>query len=696
MSRVSFTTHRYMFRNYSFTFTSEEAITEILELNISSAAAARATSSTALKMERDMAKALIQQFLWTRLIESAVEPHNRTYRDKGLWRLKSKGLCVLQDQCRHNVTLDLLQRFKDSVDSSTVEPMFLIQIERLEENDRMNCNRKYITCLFAIMIASLPLRNSTSNKDNSLAPTIQQYPNRMPSNFNPIGFSSPDYIKKVSTISNRSFVYNENSLSRQHSIRSADTALTSSTTASREGKSIPDFFPHIKILPNDLLIPVSPNQKALDSILFQQQKALLHNLSPSSNNKFKMRSVFPSEICCTWLIESCTVASNDEAESIMTEFLNLGWIKFYDEKHKNNEIVESSKSIVLKLTGTGMKIVIDVSLEQHTDFQQSQQRKESVISNLDKRCSVLSSSCFSNYTISSTSSSIHSNFEEPLITTRPTFHPLRNIIPVKSDDYFSPIHSTPHQHHIYDAGYTNYDGNNLTATTTPYTESITKLHYNSISAANYSHNYPLTPPASSGEHTKETNSIKLKAILKDTKLRGYFRNFLDINFCVENLDFWVDHTHLCRNHQNEPAVLAIMSPLKQQQLLQEAYILWDTYLCPGASRELNIDHTLREDMAEEISQMVTLITAGNGNNVMNKVIFSTQSTYESVLTLLNWFDKVNDQICKLMTTDSVPKFIRTSEYKNATRVQEGKNNSSDLVDDFPPPPQRKLKETIFL
>ncbi|KAI9354970.1 hypothetical protein BD770DRAFT_324351 [Pilaira anomala] len=505
------------------------------------------------------------------------------------------------------------------------------------------------------MIASLPLRNSTSNKDNSLAPNIQQYPNRMPSNFNPIGFSSPDYIKRVSTISNRSFVYNENSLSRQHSIRSADTGHTCSTTASREGKSIPDFFPHIKILPNDLLIPVSPNQKASESILFQQQKALLHNLSPSSNNKFKMRSVFPSEICCTWLIESCTVASNDEAESIMTEFLNLGWIKFYDEKHKNNETVESSKSMVLKLTGTGMKIVIDVSLEQHTDFQQSQQMKESVMSNLDKRCSVLSSSCFSNYTISSTSSSIPSNFEEPLITKRPTFHPLRNIIPVKSDDYFSPIHSTPHHH-----------------------------------------NYPLTPPAFSGEHTKETNSIKLKAILKDTKLRGYFRIFLDINFCVENLDFWVDYTHLCRNHQNEPAVLAMMSPLKQQQLLQEAYILWDTYLCPGASRELNIDHILREDMAEVISQMVTLITAGNGNNVMNKVIFSTHSTYESALTLLNWFDKVNDQICKLMTTDSVPKFIRTSEYKNATRDQEGKTNSDDLVDAFPPPPQRKLKETIFL
>ncbi|KAG2235260.1 hypothetical protein INT48_004727 [Thamnidium elegans] len=699
MSQINFSVHRHMFRNYVNTFSSEEAIVEIASLNISSAAAARATSSSALKIERDMAKALIQQFLWTRLIENAVEPHNRTYRDKGIWKLKEKGLCVLQYYCINTNTTELLEQFKQCVDQTTVEPMFLIYIERVGENDRMNNKRKYITSLFAIMIASLPLRNDNNSKNSSSASPLQHYPNRKPPMHNPIGFSSPNYIRKISIISDKPCPFYENSLSRHASISSADSGSTCSTSSSREGKSITDYFPHLKILPNDLLIPVSPHQKATGNILFQQQKTLLHNLNPSSSNKFRMRSVFTSALCCNWLVEFCTVASNDEAESIMTEFLNLGWITFYDEKHKYNDQVESSKSVALKLTGTGMKIVIDVSLEQYTDFQQTQQPKESVMNNLDTRYSVASSGS-SNYTASTAPSSIMSNCEEPPPISRSPLLSLRNSCQAKNNDSFTPIYNTPHQHHIYEAGYSDYDGV-PPPLITPYVENITKLHYSNSTAADSNNTPPFTPTTLGGDSIKETNSIKLKAILKDTKLRTLFRNFLAINLCVENLDFWVDHNHLRRNCHKNPTLLAMMSPTKQQQILQEAYILWDTYLSLGASRELNIDHTLREDMAEEISQMVTLITAGTGESIMTKVIISTHSEYESLLTLLNWFDRVNDQIFKLMTTDSVPKFIRTTEYKMTVQSYDREEEiaasmtNSDL-DDFPPPPQRKLKETLFL
>lgn len=696
MSQINFSVHRHMFRNYVNTFSSEEAIAEIASLNISSAAAARATSSSALKMERDMAKALIQQFLWTRLIENAVEPHNRTYRDKGIWKLKEKGLCVLQDYCVNTNTMELLEKFKRDVDQTTVEPMFLIHIERLKENDRMNCTKKYITSLFAIMIASLPLRNDNNSKNSSSAPPLQHYPNRKPPTHNPIGFSSPDYIRKVSITSDKSYPFYENSLSRHASISSADSGSTCSTSSSREGKSITDYFPHLKILPNDLLI----HQKATGNILFQQQKTLLYNLIPSSSNKFKMRSVFPSALCCNWLVGFCTVASNDEAESIMTEFLNLGWITFYDEKHKYNDQVESSKSVALKLTGTGMKIVIDVSLEQYMDFQQTHQPKETVLHHSDKRYSVASSSGSSNYTVSTTSSSNLSNFEELLPISRSPLPPLRNSSQAKNNDSFTPIYNAPHQQHIYEAGYNNYDGA-PPLLITPYAENITKLHHSNPTASDSNNTPPLTPITLGSDSIKETNSIKLKTILKDTKLCSLFRNFLDINLCVENLDFWVDHSHLRRNCHKNPTLLAMMSPTKQQQLLKEAYILWDTYLSPGSSRELNIDHTLREDMAEEISEMVTLITAGTGESIMTKVIISTHSEYESLSTLLNWFDRVNDQIFKLMTTDSVPKFMRTIEYKMTVQsyYQEeeiaAKMTNSDL-DNFPPPPQRKLKETMFL
>lgn len=698
MSQISFTTHRHMFRNYANTFSSEQAIAEIGALNISSAAAARASLTTAHKMERDMSKALIQQFLWTRLIENAVEPHNRTFRDKGIWRLKSKGLCVLQDFCIKANIIELLVQFKNSVEIASTEPMFLIHVERIEENDRMNNKKKYITSLFAIMIASLPLRIENNGSNNLPPPALKNNYNRQPLLQIPMGYSTSDFNSQYNNsrrIPGQYDIYStfsENSLSRHASISSADSGSTcSNATLSREAVSITDYFPHIKILPNDLLVHANPLQKTTSNSLFQQQKALLQNLSPSPTNKFKMRSVFSSLLCCDWLVGYCTVASNDEAESIMTEFLNLGWITFYDEKHRNNQHVEASKSVALRVTGTGMKVVIDVSLEQYAEFQQKQQQKEMNNSISDKRYSVASSLASSNHTVSTAASSIISNFEEVSITSRLPLPSINHTNSVESSNSVTPIYNTPHQQQIYEEGIGYFDN-----------KPTCKLHCINTVSSYISNSPPLTPTTPTSENNKETNSIKLKSILKDAQLYSLFRNFLEINFCVENLDFWKDHNYLRRNCHNNPTILIMMSPEKQQQLLQESYILWDTYLSPGAIRELNIDHTLRDDMAEEIAQMVTLVTTGTGINITPKVIFSANSAYESLITILNWFDRANDQSCKLMADDSIPKFVRTIEYKRAisahSRHQEDNkaNLTNSDLDDFPPPPQRKLKETIYL
>lgn len=673
-----------MFRNYAYTFTSEQALTEIGALGITSAAAARASLTTAQKMERDMSKALIQQFLWTRLIENAVEPSNRTYRDKGLYRLKSKGLCVLQDFCIKSNIIELLVQFKNCVEIASTEPMFLIHVERTEDNDRMNNKRKYITSLFAIMIASLPLNENKSSSSNITTTTTKT--NRPSLIQKPTGYSHSDFKSQYSNsrrIPQQYDVYTENSLSRHASFSSGDSGSTFSSTLSRETVSITDYFPHIKILPNDLLAHANPLQT--NNSLFQQQKALLQNLSPSSANKFKMRSVFPSLLCCDWLVGYCTVASNDEAESIMTEFLNLGWIAFYDEKHRNNQHIEASKSIALRVTGSGMKVVIDVSLEQYTDFQQRQQ-KEMYNSNLDKRYSVASSFASSNHTVSTAASSIISNFEDMSFTSRSP-PSIDHTSSVKSNDSFTPINNTPQNQQIYE------DTTKLSC----------KLHCVDSVPVYIGNSSPLTPSSMASENNKETNHIKLKTILKDTQLHSLFRNFLKSNFCVENLDFWSDHNYLRRHCHNNPAILITMSLEKQQQLLQEAYILWTTYLSPDATRELNIDHTLREDMAEEIVDMVTLVTTGSGIDISPKVIFSGNSAYECLITILNWFDRANDQICKLMAADSIPKFVRTVEYKRATFTQylaqesiSMANLTSSDLDDFPSPPRRKLKETIYL
>ncbi|GAN04354.1 conserved hypothetical protein [Mucor ambiguus] len=646
ISQVSFSTHRYMFRNYCNTFTSEDAIQELGTLKFTKSFESteyknEATSTTTFQMSRDMAKALIQQFLWTRLIVNAVEPSNRTYRDKGLWRLSSKGLCVLQEFCvKTKMDIGKIATYVDP----SARLIFLIQVERLRDNDRLNNKRRYISCLFAIMIASLPLRHNYCNESKT---TFED----------------------------------------AHSIYSSDSGSTNS--AASRNVTFSDYFPHIKTLPNDLLVGVSykypqwSNQKSS----FQQQKALLQNLNPSSK-KFKMRAIFTSLLCCNWLIEFCTVASNDEAESIMTEFLNLGWIAFYDEKYRHSEYIESSKSITLNMTREGIKVVMDVSLKQCND---ALQQAVDDHSSFNKRSSTISSSSSSNTDSYHTAVQYQSSVEEKerkYLQHQKSKTPLLPLLQTTSNassGYSSTI-STP-----------LYDNNTI-----PYFDI---KHANNNTHLKYYNTPPPTPTTPTDAiNPKESNSIKLKMVLKDAHFHSLFRDFLEFNYCTENLDFWIDHDSLRRKCRRYPG----QAIANQKQLLEEAYALWETYLMPGTSHcELNIDRTLRQDMAEEIFNMVTLAQASTPEQSRPIVTFSTHSTAQSLSTILNWFDKVNDQVCRQMASNSIPKFIRTPEYKKAVyrlRLSEDIASTAAVhcnkpsivtthdLDDFPPPPQRKIKE----
>ncbi|PHZ13672.1 uncharacterized protein RHIMIDRAFT_280102 [Rhizopus microsporus ATCC 52813] len=607
MAQITPTVNRHMLRSYPNTFTSEEAIKQLGSLTFSKPSSysnfASFTTIT-FNMGRDMAKALLQQFLWTRLIESAIEPQNRSYRDKGLWRVKSKGLCVLQDFCSR--TKSDMSIFKKHV-MADAEPLFLISIERLPHNDRINRNRRYMSFLFAIMIASLPLKGNNRERQGEL----------------------PSFLGSYGKLNSYTEAMREFGI--QDTLEASRTpSICSSNSSSLESKhsgcglSFSDFFPHINILPNDLLLGL----EHAHGIHSQQHQSLINNLSPSSSNKFKMRAIFSSALCCNWLVESCTIASNDEAENLMTEFLKLGWITFFDNKYGHLQEIESSKSIILKLTKSGMKAVIEVSLNQYNIMKASMKAP-----GLSCRSSSISSSCDT----SLPSSLAFTDDQETSIS------PVSPRLNTSVTDYFS----------------TQSFRKSLPEISTP----------------------PLTPTTPTFE-PKESTSAKLRSVLNDPHLRSLFRDFLGHNFCEENLNFWIDYDSLCRRCSNP----ALMSSSDQRQLLEDAYLLWETYLGPDASCELNIEHNLREEMAEEISHMVTVVhTPGKLNPT---VVISAFSAYQSLLTILRWFDKVNDHVFKLMATDSIPKFIKSSQYKLYIPDNQAAPVSVEL-NEFPPPPSRQ-------
>lgn len=569
VSCVQFGTHKYMFKSYSSSFISEDAINQLTAPQ--PANMVYYESGKTLKLNRDMAKALIQQFLWTRLIESSHEPQNRSYKDKGIWRLTSKGLCVFQD---------FLQRAKLSMVHSTAlvdvsaRLMFLIQIDRLQENDRLNCEKSHITSLFSIMIASLPLRQ---NNDK---------------------------------------IHYQQEIEDSYSISSSDSASSNMM----RGLSFADFFPHVRTLSNDFLVTSNAKHPHQFKSTFQQQQTLLQNLSPSSN-KFKMRAMFSSMLCCNWLVDYCTVASNDEAESIMTEFLKLGWIAFYDEKYKHCEHIESSKSITLHVTKKGIKVVVDVSLEKYNQLHTASEKRLS-IDIFEKRNSFASSIGSSSFADSSILHSPTSEESRSMLRPKPSFrHPKTNL-------------------------------------------------------------YDLTFLDLSPTFLDFSTDTLLKTILKTDHLRHLFRDFLSTHFgCVEILDFWIDYDRLVRNFHRQKS---LHHQGNQRQVLEDAYVLWDIYLRPGTTlRELTmIDQALREAMAEDMTQRVTLVPS------TRPLIVPT--TAQSLDVIFEWLDKINENVCQVMANEYVPSFSRTAGYREYCTREDNR-----ALDDFPPPPQRKSKETLY-
>jgi len=84
-----------------------------------------------------------------------------------------------------------------------------------------------------------------------------------------------------------------------------------------------------------------------------------------------------------------------------------------------------------------------------------------------------------------------------------------------------------------------------------------------------------------------------------------------------------------------------------RETLAAAYGLYNAFLAPGSPCELNIDHTLRQDMASRMTRAVA-----KDDNAM----------YSSLMEVAALFDRAQQQVFKLMAGDSVPKFIQTQKY----------------------------------
>ncbi|KAI8393622.1 regulator of G protein signaling domain-containing protein [Radiomyces spectabilis] len=552
--QVPLSVNRYLFKNYHHTFTSDDTVAALGSLRFSHSVRVHdpadeskvqvRTVTTTFNMARDMAKALCQQFLWSRLLESAVEPSNRNFRDKGIWRLTCKGLCIFQEFCiRTGVDLAPFSGHFESVPSTQV-----IFLDRSEDDDQIHFNRSKLSVLFRVMVTSLPLESEsiTPRSVNALL--------------------SANFGAKAS--------------------RHPPSPPTSTCNSVFSIELLRD--PQLNLVNNWMLTASFPEV-----------------LPTNSETGTRMRAIFPSQLCCDWLLEYCSIASRDEAELLAREFLRHGWIDYLEGAKSGTDFLSTSKTTLFIITKAGKKIV--------TDQLAAAAAAETAMCDRDMM--------------------------------PPS--PISTASVISSDSGSRPLSVCN-------------DG----------PDGIDQFGKRRASHHSQADSLLSTPSAKEISHVdgKECNSYRLKTILDNPQLRSLFKDFLRTNFCEENLDFWIDYTnlrHKCRNQS--PA----MPSQNQRSLLEDAYDIWTRYLAPKAPFELNVEHSMRQEMDRLVSSVITVVqTYSPGQMSPTIVISPLSSSSQSLRMMLKWFDRVNEHICRLMASDSVPKFVKTQQYRDL--CEEGK------------------------
>lgn len=231
--------------------------------------------------------------------------------------------------------------------------------------------------------------------------------------------------------------------------------------------------------------------------------------------------------------------------------------------------------------------------------------------------------------------------------------------------------------------------------------------------------------------SKDSKSWTLKQILADPGMRYLFKIHLSNDLCVENLEVYYEITKFmrqmlvlrklieCRNPKGEKKANvsdwksggskklkdALHSALLKQtnECLSLVYQIYSAYIAPGAPYQLNIDHNVRESItsiifnprspskksfdiscreyeleqgskSEDVKDSVqTGVHAASGkktSNPTNKVDV-TQMIDDAMYTLKEiypHFEKVRRSVYKMMKTDSLPKFLVSESYLEATSL----------------------------
>ncbi|OCH84828.1 regulator of G protein signaling superfamily [Obba rivulosa] len=197
------------------------------------------------------------------------------------------------------------------------------------------------------------------------------------------------------------------------------------------------------------------------------------------------------------------------------------------------------------------------------------------------------------------------------------------------------------------------------------------------------------PPSGADAEKKatqqESNTHRLRYIIEEPQLRALFREFLSDHLCEENLAFYLDVSDFKRTFGKTSTAMAANAPSgkekekdkdktgsKQQpssqtmseqhheHLVQTALGVYNTYLAPSSSRELNIDYTLRNDVNAMRDMLIKLLGSDLRKTDKKQAHLVSPTLLRNMIRL---YERIQDHVFRLMATDSVPKFVKTPEFR---------------------------------
>lgn len=181
MVSLPLSSHRVRFRNYPYSFTSEEAINNLGSLKFSQSnrmpdpkdpsRIVTTTTTTTFSMAKEMARSVCQRFMDARFIELADGKSIPYFQPKGsLWQLTPKGIHVLERFCQRN---GIQQEHVVRLLQSPFNTMRLVILERDSVTDRLSQDKTTTEVIFRRFAGTTP--NIKTNVSISDSDSVSEY-----------------------------------------------------------------------------------------------------------------------------------------------------------------------------------------------------------------------------------------------------------------------------------------------------------------------------------------------------------------------------------------------------------------------------------------------------------------------------------------------------------------------------------------